>query len=129
MSGNKRVSIRLELKNIPTEVAEEVVKRTVEKAATYAKDYVRVDLGNLRSSIQSKSEGISGEIWSDADYSLAQEYGMPDQVNNEVKKTVPAGGGSGYTYSPYMRPAATVAGSQKEVDKSTIAAMRRYQNK
>jgi hypothetical protein len=129
MKGNTGVIINLLLKNLPQEVAEEVVKRTVEKAATIAKQFVRVDLGNLKGSITPESRGTNGVIYSESDYSLAQEFGMPGGRNNQVENTVPAGGGNGYTFSPYMRPAATIAGSQEEVDKSTTAAMRRYNNK
>jgi hypothetical protein len=115
MKGNTGVTINLLLKNLPLEVAEEVVKRTVEKAATIAKQFVRVDLGNLRGSITPATSGLTGDVYSESDYSLAQEFGDPSKSN--------------YGFTPYLRPAATIAGSQEEVDKSTTAAMRRYNNK
>jgi hypothetical protein len=111
-TGNTGVTINMRLKNIPDEVAEEVVKRTVEKASTIAKQFVRVDLGNLKGSITPQTEGLKGEVYSESDYSLTQEFGDPSKPN--------------YGFTPYLRPAASVAGSQAEVDKSTKAAMRRY---
>jgi hypothetical protein len=90
------VSINFKLKDFGQEVTEEVVKRTVEKAATYAKSVVRVDVGNLRQSITAESRGFVGEVYSDADYALDQEYGKPG-VKSQIRPNTepPAGPGGG----------------------------------
>jgi hypothetical protein len=110
MAGLGGVKINFRMKDIPVQVAEEVVLRTTEKAATYAKYYVAKDTGALEQSITPVHEGLTGAIYSIVDYAVEQEYGNPESPKK---------------FTPYMRPAAQVAGSQTEVDKSMAAAFAR----
>jgi len=120
------VKINFKLAPLPEAVAEEVVLRTVEKTATLAKQFVRVDTGDLRSSITAIAAGTTGEVYSDSDHAVEQEFGMPDVPSVAKQNTAPKNGPGGpYTFTPYLRPAVAIAGSQAEIDKSTEVAMRR----
>ena len=110
MAGLSGVKINFRMKDLPGKIAEEVVLRTTEKAATYAKVYVAKDTGTLEQSITPVHNGLTGAIYSIVDYAVEQEYGNPDNPKK---------------FTPYMRPAAQVAGSQSEVDKSMVAAFAR----
>jgi copper oxidase (laccase) domain-containing protein len=110
MAGLSGVKINFRMKDIPVEVAEEVILRTAEKSAMYAKVYVAKDTGTLEQSITPVHNGLTGAIYSIVDYAVEQEYGNPANPKK---------------FTPYMRPAAQVAGSQAEVDKSMAAAFAR----
>lgn len=108
--GVSGVKINFKLKDIAQSVSEEVVLRTVEKATYYAKIYVAKDTGALEQSITPLHQGLTGAVYSVSDYAVEQEFGNPESPKK---------------FTPYMRPAAQLAGSQPEVDKSFQAAFAR----
>jgi len=124
------VTINFNLSKMPRQVGEEMVLRTMKKAEQVAAFKVRTDKGNLKGSIVGEANGLVGTVTANAPYALAQEFGMPNQPNEQKENIAPKNGPGGpYTYSPYLRPAAQIAGSDEEITKSFQAAMQRYNNK
>jgi len=103
------VSISINLKYLSKDLVSAVIRRTALKCQLFARRYAPVDTGALRLSITAVSTEKEATVYSDMEYAVEQEYG--DR--------------SGKKFTPYMRPAAQLAGSQVEVDKSTIAEFAR----
>jgi phage gpG-like protein len=103
------ISISINLKNLSENLVKGVMLRTAVKASEAAKQYAPVDTGALQGSITYASTDKESTIYSDMEYAVDQEYGTS----------------TGKKFTPYMRPAATFAGSQAEIDKSVEAEMRR----
>jgi phage gpG-like protein len=102
------ISISINLKNLSENLVKGVLLRTAVKATEKAKEKAPVDTGALQGDISYVPGNKEAKIYSTMEYAVEQEYG-----------------GTGKKFTPYMRPAATFAGSQAEIDKSIEAEMRR----
>ena len=110
-----------------THIMQEVIERTTHKAVAYAKQTARVDTGDLRQSIEGRIGQLEGYVASDSDHAIDQEYGKPNRNNTALPPNQPpANQPGGYTYNPFMRPAAEFASSEAEIKKSVDAAMVRF---
>ena len=84
------------LKNMDVErKADGALRWGAQQIERKAKEIVRVDTGLLKSSINYYKKGkLEYAIGSGKEYAAAQEFGRPDM--------------KGYTYRPYLRPAARI---------------------
>jgi len=105
------VEIKIDLGKYTSVMADKIAQGIAVDIRNKAKKKVRVDKGDLRNSIQAiKIASGSYEVFAQAPYAAAQEFGRPDLPK--------------YGYTPYMRPAAeqAISNLDKIVEKAEIAA-------
>ena len=105
------VEFKLDLSKYTNIMTDKIAQGVVVTIRNKAKKNVRVDKGDLRNSIQSiKIANGMYEVFAQAPYAAAQEWGRPDLPK--------------YGFTPYMRPAVkdSLSGLNEIVKKAEIAA-------
>jgi hypothetical protein len=105
------VERKINLTNYASEIANELTLLVATEAVTEAKSRVRVDFGQLKGSItREQLSNAKYIIYSNVEHAAAQEYGIPEIPN--------------YGFTPYLRPGAQVAGSDKSISRNLKIAER-----
>lgn len=89
--GRKPVEIFFDLRKFPIALVGRVAQLAAAEINKRARSKVRVDKGDLRSSIRTEKEGDNFTVSANTEYAAAQEFGRPDLPR--------------YGFTPYMRPA------------------------
>lgn len=104
-----KVEIFIDLSKYTNVYADKLAQRVNVAVRNLAKSKVRIDSTRLRNSIRTDKLGEGHYITlAEAPYALAQEYGRPDLPQ--------------YGFTPYMRPAAILAGSSENMIKFAAEA-------